>query len=236
VTPEERAKLRLKLEQQLGARNLPAATPDHPGRFTPPPGADTDLVQRFRAELAALGGAVHEATGLDAVLQIVQPLIDAQPERRVLAWDDRWLPVGGLAAALTASGVTVDRQLADDLASPARRADLASAGVGLTGAEAGLAETGSIVLVSGPGRGRLPSLLPPIHVALLARRALVGSLSAFLAARPDLVTAGSNYVCITGPSRTADIEHTLSRGVHGPREVHVVLIDVPVSDLNPGIG
>jgi L-lactate dehydrogenase complex protein LldG len=54
---------------------------------------------------------------------------------------------------------------------------------------------------------------------------LVESVSALLATRRDLVEAGSNFVCVTGPSRTADIEHTLSRGVHGPGHVHVILYE-----------
>ena len=87
-----------------------------------------------------------------------------------------------------------------------------------------MSDTGSIALVSGPGRGRLASLLPPVHVALVRRVSMLRSLPDLLLERPDLATAGSNLVCITGPSRTADIEHTLSRGVHGPKEVHVVLI------------
>ena len=98
--------------------------------------------------------------------------------------------------------------------------------VGLTGAVAGLADTGSLVLVSGPGRGRIASLLPPLHIAMLRVSQLHPTYAAFLAAHPQIEDAGSNLVLITGPSRTADIEMTLTRGVHGPGEVHVVLIDV----------
>jgi L-lactate utilization protein LutC len=97
--------------------------------------------------------------------------------------------------------------------------------VGLTGADAGLAETGSVVIASGPGRSRMASLLVPVHVAVLRVDRLVDSISTLLATRGDLVAAGSNLVAITGPSRTADIEHTLSRGVHGPGEVHVILFE-----------
>jgi L-lactate dehydrogenase complex protein LldG len=101
---------------------------------------------------------------------------------------------------------------------------LTSVHVGLTGADAGLAETGSIVVASGPGKSRLASLLPPVHVAILARDRLTASLAALIRERPYLATSGANFVCITGPSRTADIEHTLTRGVHGPKEVHVVIV------------
>ena len=96
--------------------------------------------------------------------------------------------------------------------------------VGVTGAVACLAETGSLVVVSGPGRGRLASLLPPLHVAIVTRALLTALAADLLVDQPELATSGANMVCITGPSRTADIEHTLSRGVHGPREVHVVFV------------
>jgi L-lactate dehydrogenase complex protein LldG len=80
------------------------------------------------------------------------------------------------------------------------------------------------VVASGPGRPRLASLLTPVHFAIVRHQDIVASLRALVRARPALVTAGSNFVAITGPSRTADIEHTLSRGVHGPGEVHVILV------------
>jgi L-lactate dehydrogenase complex protein LldG len=79
--------------------------------------------------------------------------------------------------------------------------------------------------VSGSGQSRLASLLPPIHVAVLKRRAIVYSLPMLLREQAALATSGANFVCITGPSRTADIEHVLTRGVHGPKDVHVVLVD-----------
>ena len=99
------------------------------------------------------------------------------------------------------------------------------AAFGITGADGGLAETGSIVLASAPGLASLASLLPPVHVALLKRSLMVESLPVFIAQNPETVTSGANFVCITGPSRTADLEHVLARGVHGPKEIHVILLD-----------
>jgi L-lactate dehydrogenase complex protein LldG len=62
-------------------------------------------------------------------------------------------------------------------------------------------------------------------VAIIGRDVLYSSVAAFIAANRALIASASNLVFITGPSRTADIEFTLSRGVHGPKEVHAVILD-----------
>lgn len=91
---------------------------------------------------------------------------------------------------------------------------------GVTNAICGLADTGSILIVDGVGDPLKASLLPEIHIAVLKSSNIVSSL-------PDALhlTANTNAaVFITGPSRTADIEMTLTIGVHGPKEIHVFLI------------
>jgi L-lactate dehydrogenase complex protein LldG len=98
------------------------------------------------------------------------------------------------------------------------------------GADAGIAESGTLVLRSGAGRGRLASLLAPVHIAVLRSAQIVRGLGAALALLqsrygPDVFADSSNLTLITGPSRTGDIELTLTLGVHGPREIHVVLIE-----------
>ncbi len=101
--------------------------------------------------------------------------------------------------------------------------DLAAIGLGLTGAHAALAESGTLVLVGGPGRGRLASLLPPVHIAIVPERRMRPSLAVLVREEPRLLDGGSNVVLVSGPSRTADIEMTLSHGVHGPKHIHVIL-------------
>jgi L-lactate dehydrogenase complex protein LldG len=182
---------------------------------------------RFRAALESVAGVVHEAQTVDQVADIVAALAERLGTRQLLAWSEEAMAVPGLAAALEARGLSAvdpDVPQAGDGRAP-QLGTLAALPLGLTGADAGLAVTGSVVLASGPGRPRLASLLVPVHVAVLRAERLVDSIATLLATRPDLVAAGSNLVAITGPSRTADIEHTLSRGVHGPGEVHVILFE-----------
>jgi L-lactate dehydrogenase complex protein LldG len=181
--------------------------------------------ERFRAALESIAGVVHEARSTDDVVEIVAGLATRLGATALLSWSDDAIGVPGLGAALAARGLTA---VVPDIPQrgperDARLAQLAALPLGLTGADAGLAETGSIVVATGPGRPRMASLLVPVHVAVLRVDRLVDSISTLLATRGDLVAAGSNLVAITGPSRTADIEHTLSRGVHGPGEVHVIL-------------
>ncbi len=229
MTGDERARVRQILRAAVAQALLPDAPFEHPGRLTRRDDAPGHLLERFSAQLLAVGGAVHEADTPAAIALLVASLARREASRQptpgspaVLMWHDHGLPVTGLPSALTALGLHVMYQSDTDAN---RRTELAGALVGITGAAAGLAETGSLVLASGPGRGRLASLLPPIHVALLQRTLIVESLPDLIAQRPEVMTSGANVVCITGPSRTADIEHTLSRGVHGPREVHVVLVN-----------
>jgi L-lactate dehydrogenase complex protein LldG len=85
-----------------------------------------------------------------------------------------------------------------------------------------LADTGSVVLTAGPDEPRARHLLPEVHVSVLSeRRILPGLAELFAAVGSDLPSA---LAIVTGPSRSADIEQRLVVGVHGPREVHVVLV------------
>jgi L-lactate dehydrogenase complex protein LldG len=105
-----------------------------------------------------------------------------------------------------------------------------SAGAGITGVDFALAESGTLVLTSATEGAQVTSLAVPIHIALFRREQLAGSLDEVLAKVPisSAVTrpsANRSVVLITGTSRTADIEQILIRGVHGPREVHAVLLE-----------
>jgi L-lactate dehydrogenase complex protein LldG len=95
-------------------------------------------------------------------------------------------------------------------------------GAGVSEAAWGIAETGSVVLRSSAEEPRARSLLPEVHVSLLAESRILPDLTAlFERLEGDLPSA---LAIVTGPSRTADIEQTLIVGVHGPGEVHVVLL------------
>jgi iron-sulfur cluster protein len=103
--------------------------------------------------------------------------------------------------------------------------------VGISGANMAIAETGTIVLVTNEGNADLTTTLPPVHIALFGIDKLVATLDDAVAMLRMLPRSGtgqlmSSYVnWITGPSRSADIEQSLTIGVHGPREMHCVILD-----------
>jgi L-lactate dehydrogenase complex protein LldG len=196
----------------------------HPGASPVVASLGADPVAQFTAACELVGGQVHHLTTPAEIAAFVAGLCEPPIEPRVMSWAAEHLPVPGILDALAAAGL---ERMADNVRADVdgRGDDLArldAVSVGITGALAVLADTGSIVVTSGTGRPRLASLLPPIHVALVTRAQIVPSLGTWLAAHPQLPASVANCVVITGPSRTADIEMTLTRGVHGPRAVHIV--------------
>ena len=103
--------------------------------------------------------------------------------------------------------------------------------VGISGANMAIAETGTIVLVTNEGNADLTTTLPPVHIALFGIDKLVASLDDAVAVLRMLPRSGTGQLMtsyvnwITGPSRSADIEQSLTIGVHGPREMHCVILD-----------
>lgn len=192
------------------------------------------VLERFRVEFERVGGTFHRVGASAEVPHVVAALTRERGGHRIITWHFSALGFDP-TPALSEEGLTVTMAPSADAASPeerdAHRAAAAVADLGLTGADLAVAETGSLVVLSGAGRPRTTSLLPPVHVAVLDRLALVESLEQvglFLEGWHDdaaLPWRGGAINVITGPSRTADIELTLTRGVHGPGEVHAVFVD-----------
>ena len=100
----------------------------------------------------------------------------------------------------------------------------ATCDLGITSADYALGDTGTLVMLSSPLEARMISLLPPAHLAIVPADCILGSLDELFAILPNPAELTSSMVLITGPSRTADIEQILVRGVHGPGEITVVVL------------
>lgn len=168
----------------------------------------TTGVEGFEATWSALGGHVHHAASEDDVPAAVAAAV-----------------AGRGPVAIGAN--TLVRDLAGDLRWPAcGLAELASAEVGVVGAVAAIAATGSIVVDAATGAGRSVSLLPPVAVFVVRLDTILATPSELFRNHRQRWPEGppSQVVLVTGPSRSADIEMTLAVGVHGPGEVHAVLV------------
>ncbi len=192
----------------------------------PEPVTPAALAARFAQEAAAVDCSVHGPLPGPDVLDLVLSILRELHAHQLVLWGATRLPVLGIGDALIERGFHFldDALPADRAGRAAQLAKLDQADVGLTGALAGLADTGTIVMASGSGRPRLSWLLPPVHVALLPLDRLYASLDDFLSRAGGAVRESANVSLVTGPSRSGDIEMVLTRGVHGPGALHVVLV------------
>jgi len=175
-----------------------------------------DPAGRFESALTAAKGEVVRAPSLAAALDALGELLRELNARTVVANAEPPLSGARLEQRWPELEWHIVGETAGDL-----RAFCARADVGLSGADAALAETGSIIVSSGPGRSRLATLLPPAHIALLSTSALTTDIFTWTAAREGGMPANVNI--ISGPSKSADIEVTLAIGVHGPGRFIVIL-------------
>jgi L-lactate dehydrogenase complex protein LldG len=175
-----------------------------------------DPFERFATSVVGLKGEILRAESLDAALDQLGGLLKDIGAEQVVANDESPLSEVDLAARYEDSNWHVVGRSDGDL-----RAFCAVADAGVSGVSAALVETGSLVVESGPGKSRLSTLLPPVHVALVPESKLTTDLHTWTAARSgDIAT---NVTVISGPSKTADIEFTLTLGAHGPKRLVVIL-------------
>ena len=204
------------------------------------------LLAQVQQELEAAGGVVAYMYSAPEAVAYITHLAQQKDAHLVVRWQSELLEALEVDAALHQQGITVHTTalppgtVAEEATSTAamttRRQELrewlARADLGLSGVDYVIAETGTLVLMARAGQMRGVSLLPPVHVAVARTSQVIATLADYLlltqAVGADLQQYLTSCVSfVTGPSRTGDIELKLTVGVHGPGELHLVLLDEP---------
>ena len=191
-----------------------------------------DLVEHTAAEAA--WNVFRTQSPREAANYIRQVAQDIEA-RTILRSTHSSLDALNIEAAMQGTGITLEVMALDDEEQggerEAMRGELrqkaVAADVGITGVDYVIAETGSAVLLPRKGVSRVISLLPPVHIAVVESGQVLPSLDElFTLRRQEFLDGklGSYMNLISGPSRSADIEYQLVTGVHGPGEVHMVLL------------
>ena len=210
----------------LGRQTTLTPAPLEP--FVEPPDRieSTDLIERFIEEAVAVRAQVHRLSGRRQLSEKILEIC-ADQSGEVAISDAELFREIDLVRELTARNLSTfvgDRTDHGNLV-----ARLASCGVGVTAADYGIAETGTIVLNSDEDNALLVSLLPPTHIAVVSSERIIATVDDAISRTSRERMGGTNptrsITLITGPSRTSDVELVLSIGVHGPKELHVIILD-----------
>ena len=223
--PSAREAFLQRVHDALQQGNQPGVVAEVPPRGqTGYQGSGGDAAAHFCAQLMAAGGQAHRVADRAAAIARVLELIQTKGARSVLLGRGPFIDELELGEKLTAAGVAV--VTADSQPPESSREAFFAADVGVTGVDHLIGETGSIAAMAKPSEPRSFSLLPPVHIAVALEAQILPDLFDLFTrlggkGRPKLPSC---LALITGPSKTGDIELKLVTGVHGPGEVHVVLI------------
>jgi len=216
-------------------REKRAERPDVLMTVAPVEGNPKELAEQFGANLAEISGTYEIVESPDQVPdQVLARILDWLPESakmpiKVLSWAANDIPVGILESRLRDSGISLVAPT--DLHNEHIRSEAAAIDIGITSVDAAFASTGSIALAAGVGRNRAAALLPLQHIAVIPFSRIYPTFEAWIhsmrkAGELESFLRDSGQVAfVTGPSKTADIELTLTLGVHGPKEVHTIIFD-----------
>lgn len=196
---------------------LPDAMPERPALDFPKTDGDLSL---FVAELQKLSAEVVRFGTLPEAVQNLMQLFRDRNWKRTLIWQSLLENNAQLKEALENAEI--------EAVTDAKKNELASIPVGITDIKAAIADTGTLVLQNISGQPSFVSLLPDVHIVLVRASEIYPNLQTFLENEENIgavVSQSNNFVFISGPSRTADIEQTLTLGVHGPREMIVMLLE-----------
>lgn len=236
-------------------KSTPPLTAETRMQVTSVAGGMFDLAHRFAQELIALHGTCDVVeSAAEARMALVNRLIawhdeeeaaakgarlKTGQEKMALSWGPKALPLEYVAEALLDTGFTLVAP--KTLQTREEREAVRHIRYGITGVEAAFATTGSILVTSGAETNRVASLLPYRHIVLVPFTRLYGNVEQWLAVQrerdlPGFMRGHASINMITGPSKSADIEQNLTRGVHGPKFVHAIVFDDTAEYAEPYYG
>jgi L-lactate utilization protein LutC len=202
-----------KVRTALG-RSAGQAVADVPAvRLRVPEAAMEDRIALMMARVEALAGKTARVPTMEAAREFVAASIAG---KTAAASNSPYLAECGIAGL---PGVRSGVRAVDELKELCAGVD-----IGITSADYALSDTGTLVMLASPAEARLVSLLPPAHLAVVPKERILTGLDELFTILPNPAAQTSSMVLITGPSRTADIEQILVRGVHGPGQLTVVVV------------
>jgi L-lactate dehydrogenase complex protein LldG len=187
-------------------------------------GAGDDPPAWMAAEVDAVGGQAHLVENMSAAREVLENILAELDPQLALCWQHPLLDELRLEELLATRKIEQLKHAGLSQLSPEEcRRQMLAADIGISSVEYAVAETGTLVVCSKPGRERLASLAPPVHVAIVSASQILPDLFD-LFDRLGVDGLPSNLALITGPSKTGDIELQLTTGVHGPGTWHVIII------------
>ena len=182
------------------------------------PSPPANIIDLFKQNLEAVDGRCIVANGEAEIAATLTQIISALQTTKLRAQRIALSDAPELVRLMHLTDLEIE-----ELGITPNASEIFGFDVGITTAQAAVAETGTLVLDSVHERHRLVSLVPPVHIAIIGASTICATLSESLATLQNGKELSPAVTFITGPSRTADIELTLTIGVHGPQELYVIV-------------